>query len=112
MAYNDSWYKRLKARDPQRVRNEGKLGARIRKLKSLGLSVEDYERFLDQQGGFCAVCTMPMIPGKATHVEHDHASGKFRGITCDACNRGLSCFRDEPWRLQAAMEYLWLANQG
>lgn len=38
--------------------------------------------------------------------DHDHASGKFRGTLCDACNKGIGFFRDNPEFLRAAALYL------
>ena len=50
----------------------------------------------------CAVC------GKTSRlqVDHDHSTGKIRGILCPTCNRGLGMFYDDPVLLEKALVYL------
>lgn len=76
--------------------------------KAYGVSVEDYDRMLKEQGGGCAICSAT-VPGERTKyftVDHCHATGKVRGLLCVKCNRGLGLFNDHVQRLQNAAEYL------
>lgn len=56
-------------------------------LKELyGLSLKEYENILTRQDGKCAVCKR----AKPLQVDHDHASGKVRGLLCHACNLAVA----------------------
>ena len=55
--------------------------------------------------GYCEICRTAMEREQAT-TDHDHASGVARGWLCRSCNLGLGYFKDDPTRLQAAIEYL------
>src|SRR5438132_8766483 len=50
-----------------------------------GIAQAEVLALLEQQGGTCAICRIK----PAVHVDHDHATGRVRGILCFACNRGL-----------------------
>lgn len=52
-----------------------------------GLTVEDYDRILAQQGGACGICRKFPKPGKRLAVDHDHQTGFVRGLLCFLCNR-------------------------
>lgn len=77
--------------------------AREAKVKwKFGLEPERYRAMLLEQGGRCAICRIAF----STHVDHDHKTGKVRGLLCHECNTGLGFFRDDPVRLELASEYL------
>lgn len=71
--------------------------------QATGLTFEAHERQLAAQGGKCAICGT--TKGK-WHGDHDHDTGRFRGILCQKCNMGLGMFDDEAGRLAAAIAYL------
>jgi hypothetical protein len=67
-----------------------------------GMSIDDYRGILAHQGGQCAVCreslTRPV-------VDHDHKTGRVRGLICFRCNTWLSAFENQAF-MKAATRYL------
>ncbi len=71
-----------------------------------GLEPEQYTAMLESQGGVCAICGRPPAK-KSLEVDHDHKSGKVRGLLCWRCNsRLLSAAGVDPARLRRAALYL------
>lgn len=64
------------------------------------------ERTAEKQGWQCAICKAPLRNGKHVHLDHDHTTGKLRGVLCRGCNVGIGCFREDPVALAAAIQYL------
>jgi predicted nucleic acid-binding Zn ribbon protein len=73
-----------------------------------GITAEEYDALLAAQEGRCAICGSPDWPGKGNrpHIDHDHETGRIRGLLCNNCNTGLGQFKDDPQRLRAAIRYL------
>lgn len=76
------------------------------KLKQWGLSIDDYERLVKAQGGGCAICKKPCSSGRKLAVDHDHKTGRIRGLLCSNCNLGLGKFFDNKELLRKAISYL------
>ena len=73
-----------------------------------GLTPEDYQHILEQQGGVCKVCQQ--LPASFFHIDHLHDSGRVRGILCDRCNPALGKLRESPLRAEALARYLRLPS--
>lgn len=63
-------------------------------LKKYGLTIEQYDKMFQEQGGVCAICGQPETHSNQTGiktlgVDHDHATGKIRGLLCLVCNLKL-----------------------
>ena len=59
------------------------LSVRHRRTSVYGLGPGDYERIYTKQDGCCALCgaAKPVLG-----VDHDHESGRVRGLLCNRCN--------------------------
>lgn len=111
-AYGQAWYQanRVKIADRRRAyRAENRYVARDRRIYlryTYDLSPDDFRDMLVGQAGRCLICDHVMQPGRDTHIDHDHRTGKVRGLLCERCNKGIGHFKDEPSRLRAAARYL------
>lgn len=77
-------------------------------LKSrYGITEQDYSDLFDKQEGKCAICDTDYgVSTRNLDVDHDHETGKVRGLLCNNCNRGLGHFQDSVSNLQRALFYL------
>lgn len=73
--------------------------------RKYGITAEQYDAMLISQDHRCKICRTE-ANGRMWHVDHDHESGRVRGVLCDNCNRGLGHFNDDPGRLRRAADYL------
>jgi hypothetical protein len=88
-----------------RNRNKTYEEQRGTRIRSYGISVEDYDEMLESQGGGCYICGIGPV-GRALDIDHDHRTGKVRGLLCSNHNRALGLLGDDPDLLLAAHTYL------
>jgi hypothetical protein len=74
--------------------------------RKYSLTIDDYDEMLAKQGGGCAICGRPPRPDISLHVDHDHETGRIRGLLCFRCNNALGDFLDDPALLREAATYL------
>lgn len=80
--------------------------------RKYGLTPEQYEAMSGRQGHACAICRRPETAvsrnGKplGLAVDHDHATGRVRGLVCRRHNQAIGLFGDDPELLRAAADYL------
>lgn len=81
-----------------------------RRILKNGLTVHLYDAILKLQNGRCAICErLPSeidVRAERLCIDHNHSTGTFRGLICDACNRGLGGFKDNLDSLRSAIKYL------
>jgi len=98
-------YRRERRQDPI-VKGRDRAGHLRRKY---GISPAEYDDMLAAQSGACLLCSSLPRPPHSLHVDHDHATGRIRGLLCFNCNYALGHFADDPDRLRAAARYVEVA---
>ena len=79
-------------------------------LKPYNLTQKQFDGFMLVQGNACAICNKPFESLTQAHIDHNHTTGKVRGLLCENCNRGLGLFYDNEYNLKTAL--LYLQNDG
>jgi hypothetical protein len=86
----------------------------VQLLFNHGLTMQQWNELFVKQNGLCAICgNWLRLPenglGKGNglvHTDHDHRTGKIRGLLCGKCNMGIGLFKDSVDILRSASEYL------
>jgi len=78
-------------------------------VKEYNITLADYDAMYEEQKGKCAICgsTNPKTPKNGRFcVDHDHVTGKVRGLLCSSCNRGIGLLQDDYEIILNAYKYL------
>ena len=90
----------------ERHRNRSRERIRAWRLKDkYGITLERYEEMLATQDGNCAICERPPMCRRLS-VDHDHQTGRVRGLLCGHCNLMLGWVAGNPETLQRMIGYL------
>ena len=74
--------------------------------RDYGITLDEYNKMLQEQNSCCCICGRHQSEfKKALHVEHNHITGKVRGIVCSYCNHSLSVLEDD-FLFPKLVEYL------
>ena len=108
---------KYRRRDPDydvKARQQSKNNYRLRMF---GLTRSQYLMMFEEQNGVCAICkraetlTVGNKVGNSIRdlaVDHNHKTGKVRGLLCGRCNAGLGQFRENVKYLKGAIAYVRL----
>lgn len=95
-AENQDRVKEYRGRDPWTL---------VKRCARHGITPEEFVIAYEAQAGRCLICEDP-ISQMGSAIDHNHKTGKFRGILCKTCNRAIGMLRDSPSILRRAAEYL------
>lgn len=71
------------------------------------ISLGEYNRRFQIQGGCCKICSRHQsILNKRLSVDHDHQTGKIRGLLCNSCNLAIGNFKESLNLIKQAVIYL------
>lgn len=84
--------------------------------KRYGLTKDECDQLLEAQGFCCAICGCPLASSRATHLDHDHETGRVRGFLCLPCNvrlalwersaSGFAAYRAQPPAMLIGVDHL------
>lgn len=87
---------------PENKEKQRLAAQKYRLREKYGMTIEDYEALLATQAGGCAICGT----GETLSVDHDHDTGRVRGILCRDRNLAEGFANGDPERLRALANYL------
>jgi hypothetical protein len=93
-------------------RNKEKVALINRKhklMRNYGITIQQYEYLLKEQNSKCAICGTSEIKrskAKYFNVDHNHKTGKIRGLLCHDCNVLLGKLSDNIEICKKVIEYL------
>lgn len=92
-----------RARNPELIKKLDR-NANIRKR---GTTPELWSAKFVEQEGKCDICGVHQSDlTKSLATDHNHLTGKFRGLLCGTCNRGIGLLKDRIDILLKAADYL------
>lgn len=103
--------RRYRKSHEKQIKNYNRTHKEMQKHRNLrffhGISLEEYNVMFTAQNGLCRGCYRHQSSVKlAFAVDHDHATGKIRGLLCGSCNTALGLVKDNPDILKRLMDYL------
>jgi Autographiviridae endonuclease VII len=89
------------------------------KLRKFGLTQQEYDARLSEQGGVCAICRQPETrlnnatgsyggeqKTKSLALDHDRRTNTARGILCQDCNLAVGLLKEDPSIAESLATYL------
>ena len=78
----------------------------------VGMTWELYQQMLSDQESGCAICQKPCGSGKRLAVDHNHETGKVRGLLCLSCNQFIGKIENGTVPIDRLIAYLTTPNTG
>lgn len=91
-------------KSPYFATHAGKRFSKAKNLEKYGLSLKEYDRLVKKADGHCGCCGIK-VEGTLS-VDHNHTTGKVRGLVCSSCNSTIGMAKEDVNRLYACIEYL------
>jgi hypothetical protein len=96
------WVKKNRARHNATARSQ--YYKHNRRVTKYGITANDFEWMVIQQGGRCVTCQRS---DQKLCIDHDHTTGRVRGLLCNQCNLTLGHMEQHnPATIEALRQYL------
>lgn len=99
----------------QKIRGTPEARRAFHMKQRFGLTMEEYAKMLHSQNYVCGICFKKQVAGKNLNgtlaVDHDHKTGKIRGLLCQKCNTALGMFNDEIELFNNAIKWIQTHEQ-
>lgn len=107
--YNNRFYRRNRKKilENARKRYDPKKHKELN-LRRYGITIQQFNILSEVQNGLCAVCKQTE-KGKTSRylsVDHNHQTGKVRGLLCHQCNIAIGCIKEDIKRAENIIIYL------
>ena len=81
-------------------------GRKLHLEKKYGMTIEQYNQLLIDQDYRCSICKIHQNESKKQfNVDHDHKTGKIRGLLCNLCSVPVAVF-SKPELMKLIAQYL------
>lgn len=113
----DTWRKDGKQREckscrKSRYQNNKRYNKGIRLKFDFGITIDEYEKMLENQDGKCNICNIHYKDYKqALSVDHCHKTGKIRSLLCNDCNLALGLIKENSETLVKMISYIEKFNK-
>tara|TARA_R110002020_G_C15987985_1_gene749071 strand:- start:36 stop:707 length:672 start_codon:yes stop_codon:yes gene_type:complete len=102
----------IREKDRQKKRDNADHYLNKRRIRKFGITSNDYNRMLKEQNEVCYICknknTFKKNKEKESKlvIDHNHKTGKVRGLLCDPCNSSLGLLKEDINILRNCISYL------
>lgn len=103
-AYRDAHRETLRKNWNRADAKRGRVAFYPKNLYKFNITKEEYKVLVESQNGLCAICTKPWC--RRLCIDHNHQTGKVRGLLCGPCNAGIGMLQDSPIIMSNAIAYI------
>jgi len=79
---------------PEGKKARSRIDHKGRLKREYNLTLEDYDRMLEEQNGGCFLCGDSFNYSQRLAVDHNHKTGKVRKLLCHKCNWLVGCIEN------------------
>lgn len=97
---------RLNAQRRKKCQNDPRINRNYNLRQHYGITLAQWEEMFDAQGRSCKICKTTTPKGRGWQTDHNHSTGRIRGVLCHHCNALIGHAMENSTILLATIEYL------